>query len=79
MKKFKLKRVKWLNVIEAIILLLLIGVVARDFYILTIKSCITGNLATMTWIGLITEFIVWIIIAFICGDIKKKMSATRNN
>lgn len=79
MKKFKLKRVKWLNVIEVIILLLCIGIVARDFYILTIKSCITGNLATMTWIGLITEIILWIIIAFIYEDIKEKMSATHNN
>lgn len=50
-KKFK---IKWKNVSLAVILLMCIGLILHDIFMITIYSWITGNLYGWTWLGLLT-------------------------
>lgn len=51
MKKIK---IKWKNVLLLILLLISLGLVFYDTYILTINSWITSEISTWTWYGFIT-------------------------
>lgn len=50
----KKNKVKWKNVLLLILLLISLGVVLHDTYILTINSWITSKTVTWTWYGFIT-------------------------
>ncbi|MBQ7307317.1 MAG: hypothetical protein IJW82_02210 [Clostridia bacterium] len=55
MKKNKKKlKIKWKNVSLAVILLMCIGLILHDIFMITIYSWITGNLYGWTWLGLLT-------------------------
>ena len=79
MKKTK---IKWDNIIKALILVFCIGVVARDLFMLTIYSSITGKLYGWTWFGFITFLTMFPIIGMILEDFdeqNKKMSAKHDS
>ncbi len=75
MKKKKLK-IKWGNVFKALIFVFCVGMILHDFYMLTIYSFITGNFCSLTWFGVITLFINFIIAGGIYEDFEKQIEKT---
>lgn len=75
MKKKKLK-IKWGNVFKALIFVFCVGMILHDFYMLTIYSFITGNLCSLTWLGVITLFINIIIASGIYEDFEEQIEKT---
>lgn len=70
MKKTK---IKWGNVVKAIIFLFCIGLILHDFYMLTIHSFVTGNLYGWTWYGFITFWIAVMIASLIYEDFEEQI------
>lgn len=75
MKKKKLK-IKWGNVFKALIFVFCVGMILHDFYMLTIYSFITGNFCSLTWFGVITLFINFIIAGGIYEDFEEQIEKT---
>jgi uncharacterized membrane protein len=44
---------KWKNILLAILFIASLGVMVKDFYMLTIYTIFTGNMVGLTWLGLI--------------------------
>lgn len=77
-----IKKIKWVNVIKLLIFLFCIGVIAKDFYMLTIYSWITGKYCGYTWFGFLTAIYLLLLASAIYDDFEeqiKKMSTTRNS
>ncbi len=69
----KKKKIKWGNVIKAVIFLLCIGVMIHDFYMLTIYSFITNQLTQLTWFGLGTLILAIITASLIYEDFEEQI------
>lgn len=81
MKKKKLK-IKWVNVVKAIIFVFCISMIFHDLFMLTIGSWITGTLCAWTWFGLLTFILFCSIACMIYADFEEqieKTQATRNS
>lgn len=79
MKKRR-KKIRWGNVIKAIALLICIGVIVKDIYMLTLYSFITGNYVGFSWLGLVTSvscFLIGLCIIEDFAEQMEKMSSTR--
>lgn len=48
-------KIRWKNVLKLAMLLISISFLIHDFYVLTIKSMITGNLYGLTWFGVVFD------------------------
>jgi len=68
----KKKKIKWGNVFKAIIFLFCIGVMLHDFYMLTIYSFITNQLAQLTWFGLGTLILAIMTASLIYEDFEEQ-------
>lgn len=75
MKKKKLK-IKWGNVFKALIFVFCVGMILHDFYMLSIYSFITGNFCSLTWFGVITLFINFIVAGAIYEDFEEQIEKT---
>lgn len=81
MKKKKLK-IKWVNVIKAIIFVFCISMILHDVFMLTFASWITGNFYGWTWFGFLTFILFCTIASMIYEDFEEeieKTQATRNS
>ena len=58
MKKF-IKKVKWLNVIKALVFIACVGLVIHDFYMVAISQFFTGVMVGWTMFGFITFIMAW--------------------
>ena len=65
MKKKKIK-IKWGNVVKLIISLFCIGVILHDFYYLTFKF------GMLTWFGVTTHILCWLIVGFVWEDFEEQ-------
>lgn len=77
----KKRKIKWGNVIKAIILLICLAVLIKDIYMLTLHSFITGEYVGFSYLGLfISMYCLIITLAIIenFDDQIEKMSSTRN-
>ena len=69
----KKRKIKWGNVIEAIIFLFCIGLLVHDFYMLTIHCFITNQLTQLTWFGLITNVLAIMTVVVIYEDFEEQI------
>ncbi len=72
-----MKKIKWLNVFKMIILLLCIGMIVHDIFMLTIYSYISGAVYGWSWFGFISFCLVVGVMFYVIDDFKeqiKKMS-----
>ena len=79
MKKIK---IKWGNVIKAIIFLFCVGLMLHDFYMVSISCFFTGQEVCLTWYGLATLLLAMAVSCEIWDDFEyqiEKMSTTRNS
>lgn len=77
MKKKRMK-IKWMNVIKAIVLVSLISIILHDIYMVTIYSTITGNLYGFTWYGLITFILFCVISVNLYEDLNEQTKSVSN-
>lgn len=49
-----MKRIKWNNVLKAMLFVVSSGIVLYDFYYIVIYPILTSHITTFTWLGLIT-------------------------
>ena len=78
----KKKKIKWINVIKAIVFVFCISMILHDVFMLTIGSWISGNLYGWTWYGFITFILFCAIAGMIYEDFEEqieKTQATRNS
>lgn len=69
MKKIK---IKWKNIFKFIIMLLCLGIVLHDFYMVSISQFFTGQMVGWSWFGFITFFIALFTLAFLYEDLFNK-------
>ncbi len=67
-----MKKIKWKNVFKALIFVFCICTILHDFYMLSIYSFITGKLCSLTWFGIITLFINFIVAGVIYDDFEEQ-------
>lgn len=72
MKKLK---IKWWNVLKALLFIFCVGMILHDFYMLTIYSFVSNKLCSLTWFGLITLFINIIIASAIYDDFEEQIKS----
>jgi len=68
-----MKKVKWLNVIKLLVLIVCLGVVIHDLYMVIVYPLITSNLVGWTYWGLFTFFISLCFAYEICEDFKEEI------
>ena len=74
MKKKRLK-IKWLNVFKLIALILCVGLIVHDIYVITIYSYITNTPHAFTWFGLSVFTTALIIAITIYLDFKEQIKS----
>ena len=78
----KKKKIKWINVVKAIVFVFCISMILHDVFMLTIGSWISGNLYGWTWFGFLTFILFCGIAGIIYEDFEEqieKTQATRNS
>lgn len=76
-----MKKIKWINVVKALVFVFCISMILYDTYMLTIGSWINGELYSWTWLGLITFILFFAIAGSIYDDFEmelEKVSYARN-
>ena len=73
MKRKRVKKIKWLNVIKLAILLGSITFILHDLYMLTLHSWFTGELLGWTWFRLLTFITVCGLAGCIVEDFNEQM------
>ena len=77
MKRKCKKKIKWVNVIKAIIFLFCISMIIHDFYMLTLCSWITGAYYGFTYFGLLTFIFYCCLAGLIWLDFKETIEKTQ--
>lgn len=75
MKRLK---IKWINVIKLILLIISILVILHDTYMLTLASWFTGKLYSFSWFGLMTFILFCIIAGIIYNDFKEQIKSIQS-
>lgn len=81
MKKKKTK-IKWGNVLKAVVFLFSAYMILHDLYMISIYPIISGNYCGLTGFGLLVLITNFMIVGFICEDFEEqieKTSTTRNS
>lgn len=71
MKRF-IKKVKWLNVLEALLFLGSLAVIIHDLFMVTVYSWFTSQLVGWTWFGLATFMLAIAIASLTYEDLEEK-------
>lgn len=71
------RKLKWNNIIETSIFLVVMLLILHDIYMVTIHGWITGNQATFTWLGLGSLFINMMLANIIYEDLECKVKETK--
>lgn len=77
MKK-KVLKIKWINVLKLIVLIYCVYMILHDLYIITVQSCITGNMYGWTWLGFGTFILFMIISSTIYEDFENQIKNTQS-
>lgn len=75
MKRLK---IKWINVIKLILLIISILVILHDMYMLTLASWFTGKLYSFSWFGLMTFILFCGIAGIIYNDFKEQIKSIQS-
>lgn len=57
-----MKRIKWKNVTYLLLLIISLSVIIHDFYKLALEPIFTGYLTTLSWFGVITLSISFLVL-----------------
>ena len=68
-----IKKIKWINVIKAVVFLFCIVMILHDLYMLTFASWISGELYGWTWYGLLTFILFCSIAGMIYDDFEEQI------
>lgn len=74
----KKRKIKWLNVVKAVIFLFCITMILHDVFMLTVGGWITGELYGWTWLGFITFILFCSIAGMIYDDFEEKIKSATN-
>lgn len=64
-----MKKIKWKNVFKILIFMFCISMILLDFYYIIFKF------ATLTWIGLLTHILLWVILGMIYEDFEEQIKS----
>ena len=74
MKRF-IKKVKWLNVLEALLFLGSLAVIIHDLFMVTVYSWFTSQLVGWTWFGFGTFILAFMVAGLIFEDLEDQWNA----
>lgn len=74
----KKKKIKWINVIKAIVFIFCISMILHDVYMLTVASWVTGKLYSWTWFGLLTFILFCSIAGMIYDDFEEQIKSIQS-
>lgn len=74
-----MKRIKWKNVTYLLLLLISLSVIIHDFYKLTLEPIFTGYLSTLSWFGVITLAISFLVLEKSFEQIKSAWNRCTKN
>lgn len=72
-------RIKWKNVIAAIVLIASLGLILHDLMIVVFSPVITGKLIGYTWYGIATNLVAVMLMSISYEWIKKELAKTSSN